>query len=200
MSKRESNLLLMTFMIITGIICYFIADLYLDTNHKVLESEVVEVEMVKLVNIYRESNSLEELENASWLDYGANQRATEMAEYGSHRYEAPNGQFKSHTRPDGTSWSNVFNGIEGTAGNERYLSENIALIQIHKRQDEKWLAKTMFETWRNSPSHNAAMLSPENKSMSFKVAQIPRHVDSYSKQDRLTYIGVQIFDTYDKAR
>lgn len=198
MRKREIRLCIILIFTIVGATLYGMSEIYLDYNRD-FEIEIVEKEMLNILNEYRKENSLDELEEASWLDYGAIQRSTEMAKYGDIRFIDANGNEKTHTRPDGSNWSTAFDEIMGTPDNPRFISENIALVMISRKEDEKALAKLLFKTWKDSPPHNEAMLSKDNEAVSFKVAKIPKSTKTLNKIiTRDTYIGVQIFDSYEK--
>lgn len=197
MSKRESVLLTIFFTIIFTITIFATKDLVFIDNKEKIDPVEVEKVMFELVNNYRVANNSPPLVYAPWLEKGAQIRASEMAEYGSLRYVDRNGIEKTHTRPDGSSWETVFSEIVSIEGEDRFLSENIVLVIVSRKEDADDLAHEMFTEWKNSPEHNAAMLDENNKAFVFKFAQIPRYV----KSEELipwhdTYIGVQNFDTY----
>ena len=198
MNKREYKLIMFAFILVSFAFLYNAANLYIDINRSDLNLASVEKEMIEILNDYRIENSLTPLKKGPWLEEGAEKRASEMAYYGSHRYITDSGEEIPHTRPDGSSWSTAFEDILGVNGKSRFLSENIVLAMVNKRQNERQLAQAMFDTFKDSPAHNEAMLDKSNKRIAFKVAKIPIHVDSKDVVNgRDTYIGVQIFDTYD---
>lgn len=197
MKSSESKIFLLLLVFIIGVFSYLVGNQILQKSYKELDLNLVEKEMIFLVNTYRQENGIKPLNYASWLEPGAQERATEMANYGNHRYVASDGTEKVHTRPTGESWATAFENIEGENGKERFLSENIVLIMTSRSKDEAYLAKSMFEQWKSSPPHNEAMLSPNNKSFAFKAAKMPGSIKNENVvKGRSTYIGVQIFDTY----
>lgn len=199
MRKNEYKTIILAFLVIILALIYQFSTDIAEANYKDLNLDLVESKMITLVNDYRQENNIHPLVIGSWLEPGATIRAEEMANYGSHRYIDSMGLEQSHTRPDGTSWSIVFEDIQGDQSKPRFLSENIALIMTSMKHDEDYLANAMFTEWKESPGHNEAMLSPENNSFAFKVAKIPFFIKNENvAKGRNTYIGVQIFDTYKK--
>ncbi len=92
-------------------------------------------EMFGLLNAYRQSNGLPACSKDSSLDASARTRALECAYY------------FSHTRPNGNSCFSVYPGSYSSLG------ENIASGYND--------AASVMEGWKNSPTHNANMLTAE---------------------------------------
>lgn len=198
MNKREYKLIIAAFVMMSCVFFYNTVNLYIDINRSDLNLKAVEKEMIEILNNYRVENSLSPLKRGAWLEKGASTRANEMAYYGSHRYITESGVEMPHTRPDGSSWNTAFDDILGKNGKSRFLSENIVLAMVSKRENERGVAQIMFDTFKDSTAHNEAMLDKDNKRIAFRIAKIPIHVDSDEVVNgRDTYIGVQIFDTYD---
>ena len=95
--------------------------------------------MLSLINAYRAAHGLGAL--------SLSQTLSDAAEY--HSADMATKDYFSHTLADGTSWSQ--NMTDFGYGYQTYRAENIAAGNVG--------AEATFEQWRNSPGHNANMLS-----------------------------------------
>ena len=91
-------------------------------------------EVVRQVNQQRAAEGLEPLQEVAVISQAAQMRAAELPE------------LFSHTRPDGTSCSTAFDGLDGYT----YWGENIAMG--YEDPD------AVMEGWMNSPGHRANIL------------------------------------------
>jgi uncharacterized protein YkwD len=103
-----------------------------------------ELQFLQLMNDYRKDNGLKPLIFSDTLSVAAERHSRDMAEYSffSHYTVA-----SSHYREGSAPWDRM--AAEGY-GYNTYRGENIAVGYE--------TAERAFEAWRNSPSHNAAML------------------------------------------
>lgn len=122
-------------------------------------------EVLKLVNQYREANGRTPFTVNNSIASGTELRAGEFATLVNGSYSSP---AELHKRLDGQAWHTAF------AGLGKVSAENLAY--------SKHGAAALVNWWKSSPSHNAAMLNPEYKSISIKVLV---------KDGK--YYGVQIF-------
>jgi hypothetical protein len=100
-----------------------------------------ELAVLGLINDYRAANGLAPLWLSQTLSAAAEHHSASMATHG---------YFAHDLLAEGTGWSE--NIVNHGYGYDTWLGENIAGGQ--------WDAWVAFDDWRNSPSHNAAMLSP----------------------------------------
>lgn len=196
-NRERISIIVLMVVINLAIIGIGIKTLYEPTYEEV-SLATVENLMFDLVNEHRSNNGLQPVIQGTWLTKGAKTRADEMADHGDLRYIDQGGNAHKHTRPDGSDWDTVFSHLYGTETKPRFLSENIALTEISKKANAEDLANQMFTQWKESHGHNANMLDSDNKALSFKISEMSRRVGSkYMRSDSRTYVGVQIFDTYD---
>lgn len=107
------------------------------TDQPCIDSE--EAAFLTLINQYRAQNGRGPLAYSGKLNAAANYHSWEMAEY----------NYFSHTLRGGVTWSGNIANFGYTANT--YKAENIAAGYE--------TAATVFNTWKNSPGHNANMLS-----------------------------------------
>lgn len=109
---------------------------------------------LNLVNAHRQANGVAPINLNQAAIQAATIRSQEQAAIGDLR---TNGQ--PHTRPDGRSWTTVQHEVAGLG----FLTgENILArgdIGLYELLHEDQLASLTFEQWKNSPGHNANMLS-----------------------------------------
>lgn len=196
-SRERISLIVLMVVMNVAIVFVGVKTLY-EPKYEEVSLATVETLMFDYVNDHRAKNGLQPLIKGTWLARGAKIRADEMAEHGDLRYVDQGGNAHKHTRPDGSDWDTALPDVYGTEAKPRFLSENIALTEVSKKDDAEYLAKRMFTQWKESHGHNEAMLNPDNKAFSFQISEMSRRVGSeYMKSDSRTYIGVQIFDTYE---
>lgn len=128
----------------------------------------IEDRIFELVNEERESLSLKPLKKDNNLKMSADIRTMEMFE---------TEQF-SHTRPDGTNCTTACAEV-GFYDDIAYFAENIYYSSFEST------AQRMFDTWKNSPSHYAAMISTNYDYIGISV---------YGNQDKM--YGAQHFGRY----
>ena len=113
---------------------------------------------VAYINVDRERKQLKPLSYDRALLPVATVRAQEMADYGHPCHEG-----KAHTRPDSSEWSTALSelpeGYRSVLFGENMLAHSI-LSNPYQLVSEQHLAKAMFEQWKSSPLHYAAMMSP----------------------------------------
>ncbi|QYJ14528.1 hypothetical protein Rxycam_00324 [Rubrobacter xylanophilus DSM 9941] len=103
-----------------------------------------ELEVLRLINEYRQQNGLEPLLLSDTLSVAAERHSEDMARYSFFAHDT----YASSYYPAGAEpWDRM--AAEGYDYNT-YRGENIAVGYE--------TAEAAFEAWRNSPSHNAAML------------------------------------------
>jgi len=108
------------------------------TDQPCIDTE--EAAFLTLINQYRSQNGLGPLGLSGKLSAAANFHSWEMAEY----------NYFSHTLRNGVTWSQNITNFGYTANT--YKAENIAAGYE--------TAAVVFNAWKNSPGHNANMLSP----------------------------------------
>ena len=117
----------------------------------------------------RESKGLKKLQYDPELHKLTEVRAQEMAQYGHIRYQG-----LAHTRPDGSKWTTVLDLLpsdyKSYGFGENMLAYSV-LSNPYQLVSEQWIAKRLFEQWKASPSHYAAMMNPEytRTAVSFKL-------------------------------
>ena len=116
---------------------------------------IAQQELVRLINQYRVSSGLTALATDSKLDEASTIRAKEIVE-----------SFE-HTRPNGSSFSTVLTQVGYTG--YRAAGENIASFSGFGSLTGIQAANFLFNQWRNSPGHNANMLTPSYTHVSFGV-------------------------------
>lgn len=137
----------------------------------ILNKEKLVQEFMTILNEDRRAEGLVPMEVSTdpIILSGSQQRAKEMAEYGSLRYEGtPEG---AHKRPDGTNWQTVFTQDELSGYSQ--IAENMGMRvgdNIVKLLDEKYLAQSIYTQWYLSPGHKKVMmLDIDNPRFAFSV-------------------------------
>lgn len=117
-----------------------------DLNKK---AEEIEIEFNKIINEYRKSHGKPKIVLDDTLKKGANIRAKETI------------TLFEHVRPDGSSFKTAFE----YRGRYQKLGENIAMFGggDFDNLSSKEMARKVFEIWKHSPGHNAAMLEEKHK-------------------------------------
>ena len=136
---------------------------------KLVDKEKVNQYLVHYINMDRESKGLKKLQYDPELHKLTEVRAQEMAQYGHIRYQG-----LAHTRPDGSKWTTVLDLLpsdyKSYGFGENMLAYSV-LSNPYQLVSEQWIAKRLFEQWKASPSHYAAMMNPEytRTAVSFKL-------------------------------
>ena len=142
-------------------------NVYNSTN--LVDKEKVNQYLVHYINMDRESKGLKKLQYDPELHKLTEVRAQEMAQYGHIRYQG-----LAHTRPDGSKWTTVLDLLpsdyKSYGFGENMLAYSV-LSNPYQLVSEQWIAKRLFEQWKASPSHYAAMMNPEytRTAVSFKL-------------------------------
>ena len=142
-------------------------NVYNSTNF--VDKEKVNQYLVHYINMDRESKGLKKLQYDPELHKLTEVRAQEMAQYGHIRYQG-----LAHTRPDGSKWTTVLDLLpsdyKSYGFGENMLAYSV-LSNPYQLVSEQWIAKRLFEQWKASPSHYAAMMNPEytRTAVSFKL-------------------------------
>ena len=142
-------------------------NVYNSTN--LVDKEKVNQYLVHYINMDRESKGLKKLQYVPELHKLTEVRAQEMAQYGHIRYQG-----LAHTRPDGSKWTTVLDLLpsdyKSYGFGENMLAYSV-LSNPYQLVSEQWIAKRLFEQWKTSPSHYAAMMNPEytRTAVSFKL-------------------------------
>ncbi|HFI0378538.1 TPA: G5 domain-containing protein [Streptococcus suis] len=138
----------------------------------ILNKEKLVQEFMTILNEGRRAEGLVPMEVSTdpVILAGSQQRATEMAEYGSLRYKGtPEG---AHKRPDGTNWQTVFTQDELSGYSQ--IAENMRMRvgdNIVELLDEKYLAQSIYTQWYLSPGHKKVMmLDIDNPRFAFSVS------------------------------
>ncbi|HFI0131702.1 TPA: G5 domain-containing protein [Streptococcus suis] len=138
----------------------------------ILNKEKLVQEFMTILNEDRRAEGLVPMEVSTdpVILAGSQQRATEMAEYGSLRYKGtPEG---AHKRPDGTNWQTVFTQDELSGYSQ--IAENMGMRvgdNIVELLDEKYLAQSIYTQWYLSPGHKKVMmLDIDNPRFAFSVS------------------------------
>ncbi|MGQ7336606.1 G5 domain-containing protein [Streptococcus suis] len=138
----------------------------------ILNKEKLVQEFMTILNEGRRAEGLVPMEVTTdpVILAGSQQRATEMAEYGSLRYKGtPDG---AHKRPDGTNWQSIFTQDELSGYSQ--IAENMGMRvgdNIVELLDEKYLAQSIYTQWYLSPGHKKVMmLDIDNPRFAFSVS------------------------------
>jgi uncharacterized protein YkwD len=127
------------------------------------EYSQMEIEALGLINEYRSQNGLPELLLSDTVSVSSARYAHDMAKYDAYRVPAAHITGPSDYYPEGADLTVRMN-AEGYFAS-RY-GENIAAGQGS--------AGEVFGDWRNSPSHNAMMLSPDMSAVGIGLVENPQ--------------------------
>ena len=127
-------------------------------GNKLINVEKVNDYFVEYINLDRKAHGIKPIKYDSILAKLSEVRAQEMADYGHIRYQG-----KAHTRPDGSSWATILDGLPSDYTSHGF-GENMLAYSIlsnpYQLVSEQWIAKRLFEQWKASPSHYKAMMNP----------------------------------------
>ena len=158
-------------------------------NHgEMLDIALVNKYFVNYVNADRKAHKIKPLVYEPKFQRSADERAQEMADYGHIRYEG-----RAHTRPDGTKWVTV---LKDKVKNYPYgLGENLQAYSVlsnpYQITSEQYVAKTLFERWKNSPSHYENMMDSRLTRTAVSVKMTTR-TGARSENETNWIIGEQI--------
>ena len=149
-------------------------------------------EFLKLINADRQNLGCDPLEWADDLTKGASIRSEELVANGSIDV---NGKF--HRRLDGRPWQTSLDYLEpqiSTTTNGENLVEiinsssngNIAPKTRKLLTDEKFMAKTLYDLWWNSPGHHDNMMNPKFKYLNLQL-RLGDHAKNVDKGKRTFY-------------
>ena len=161
-------------------------------NHK-----NVGLEVLKLVNDERARLGKSQLEWSDDLYNFSSIRAKELSDNGSIRFFDTNGNMLKHVRnSDGKEWYTVF---DGTDYEYNVLGENLASFSlshnVYEAFNEKLIAKTLYDLWKDSPGHYANMIDDDYTKFGFDLSYSKFWRDDDSTIDSLHQgiQGVQLF-------
>ena len=157
-------------------------------NDEFLDKHLLNRYFVNYVNAERKLHGIGPLEYEPGFQKQADIRALEMAEYGHIRY---NGH--AHTRPNGDKWITV---MDGVVPHYPYgLGENILAYSVlsnpYQLTSEQFVAKTLFERWKNSKSHYENMMDSRLTRTAVSV-KLTTRAGAKSENETNWIIGEQI--------
>lgn len=157
-------------------------------NNEFLDRHLLNRYFVNYVNAERKLHGIGPLEYEPGFQKQADIRALEMAEYGHIRY---NGH--AHTRPNGDKWITV---MDGVVPHYPYgLGENILAYSVlsnpYQLTSEQFVAKTLFERWKNSKSHYENMMDSRLTRTAVSV-KLTTRAGAKSENETNWIIGEQI--------
>lgn len=149
-------------------------------------------EFLKLINADRQNLGCDPLEWADDLTKGASIRSEELVANGSIDV---NGKF--HRRLDGRPWQTSLDYLEpqiSTTTHGENLVEiinsssngNIAPKTRKLLTDEKFMAKTLYDLWWNSPGHRDNMMNPKFRYLNLQL-RLGDHAKNVDKSKRTFY-------------
>lgn len=157
-------------------------------NDEFLDRHLLNRYFVNYVNAERKLHGIGPLEYEPGFQKQADIRALEMAEYGHIRY---NGH--AHTRPNGDKWITI---MDGVVPHYPYgLGENILAYSVlsnpYQLTSEQFVAKTLFERWKNSKSHYENMMDSRLTRTAISV-KLTTRTGAKSENETNWIIGEQI--------
>lgn len=146
--------------------------------------------LLNYINADREERGLNKLVIDPELQALVDTRAQEMASYGHIHYQG-----KPHTRPDGTSWSTVLEQLPTTYKSYGFVENMLAysvLSNPYQLVSEHWIAKRLFEQWKSSGPHYAAMMDPKATRTAVSV-KLTTRTNARSENGTNWMVGSQLF-------
>lgn len=146
--------------------------------------------LLNYINADREERGLNKLVIDPELQSLVGTRAQEMASYGHIHYQG-----KPHTRPDGTSWSTVLEQLPTTYKSYGFVENMLAysvLSNPYQLVSEHWIAKRLFEQWKSSGPHYAAMMDPKATRTAVSV-KLTTRTNARSENGTNWMVGSQLF-------
>lgn len=166
-----------------GVVTLFNSGSFVD-KHKINEY------LLNYINADREERGLNKLVIDPELQSLVDTRAQEMASYGHIHYQG-----KPHTRPDGTSWSTVLEQLPTTYKSYGFVENMLAysvLSNPYQLVSEHWIAKRLFEQWKSSGPHYAAMMDPKATRTAVSV-KLTTRTNARSENGTNWMVGSQLF-------
>lgn len=132
-----------------------------DVNSPEFQAEFRE-ELYQLINQHRLNNGLSAYNTETSLEELAYLKSKHMEDlnYFAHRYDDSKTQYYKDRWRNGTVSNMMINEIYPNIAKVRYSGENIYKIWT-ANLTPKGLAEKAFDSWKNSPGHNAAMLDSD---------------------------------------
>ena len=146
--------------------------------------------LLNYINADREERGLNKLVIDPELQALVDTRAQEMASYGHIHYNG-----KPHTRPDGSPWSTVLEQLPTTYKSYGFVENMLAysvLSNPHQLVSEHWIAKRLFEQWKSSGPHYAAMMDPKATRTAVSV-KLTTRTGARSENGTNWMVGSQLF-------
>ena len=146
--------------------------------------------LLNYINADREGRGLKKLVIDPELQALVDTRAQEMASYGHIHYNG-----KPHTRPDGSPWSTVLEQLPTTYKSYGFVENMLAysvLSNPHQLVSEHWIAKRLFEQWKSSGPHYAAMMDPKATRTAVSV-KLTTRTGARSENGTNWMVGSQLF-------
>ena len=146
--------------------------------------------LLNYINADREERGLNKLVIDPELQALVDTRAQEMASYGHIHYNG-----KPHTRPDGTPWSTVLEQLPTTYKSYGFVENMLAysvLSNPYQLVSEHWIAKRLFEQWKSSGPHYAAMMDPKATRTAVSV-KLTTRTNARSENGTNWMVGSQLF-------
>ena len=146
--------------------------------------------LLNYINADREERGLSKLVIDPELQALVDTRAQEMASYGHIHYNG-----KPHTRPDGSPWSTVLEQLPTTYKSYGFVENMLAysvLSNPHQLVSEHWIAKRIFEQWKSSGPHYAAMMDPKATRTAVSV-KLTTRTGARSENGTNWMVGSQLF-------
>ena len=146
--------------------------------------------LLNYINADREERGLNKLVIDPELQALVDTRAQEMASYGHIHYNG-----KPHTRPDGSPWSKVLEQLPTTYKSYGFVENMLAysvLSNPHQLVSEHWIAKRLFEQWKSSGPHYAAMMDPKATRTAVSV-KLTTRTGARSENGTNWMVGSQLF-------
>lgn len=155
-----------------------------------IDKDKVNEYLVHYINMDREHKGYKKLVYDKTLAPLTETRAQEMADYGHIRYRG-----RPHTRPDGTPWTTVLDQLPTTYKSYGFGENMLAysvLSNPYQLVSEQWIAKRLFEQWKSSPLHYAAMMNPEYTRTAVSV-KLTTRTNAKSENGTNWMIGAELF-------
>ena len=155
-----------------------------------IDKDKVNEYLVHYINMDREYKGYKKLIYDKTLVPLTETRAQEMANYGHIRYRG-----RPHTRPDGTPWTTVLDQLPTTYKSYGFGENMLAysvLSNPYQLVSEQWIAKRLFEQWKSSPLHYAAMMNPEYTRTAVSV-KLTTRTNAKSENGTNWMIGAELF-------
>ena len=159
-------------------------------SNSLVDKHKINEYLLNYINADREERGLNKLVIDPELQALVDTRAQEMASYGHIHYNG-----KPHTRPDGTPWSTVLEQLPTTYKSYGFVENMLAysvLSNPYQLVSEHWIAKRLFEQWKSSAPHYAAMMDPKATRTAVSV-KLTTRTGAKSENGTNWMVGSQLF-------